>query len=77
MIQQQFQNETVSEMAAKLEKIMRDFLFLSKKQENLKEKTSSLSRNSSRLKALTYNQQLIQDQLRQTTKQMIELLTVY
>ena len=73
MIQQQFQNETVSEMAAKLEKIMRDFLFLSKKQENLKEKTSSLSRNSSRLKAMTYNQQLIQDQLRQTTKQMIEL----
>ena len=50
MIQQQFQNETVSKMAAKLEKIMRDFLFLSKKQENLKEKTSLLSRNSSRLK---------------------------
>ena len=73
MIQQQFQNETVSEMAAKLEKIMRDFLFLSKKQENLKEKTSSLSRSSSRLKAMTYNQQLIQDQLRETTKQMIEL----
>ena len=36
MIQQQFQDETVSEMVAKLEKIMRDFLFLSKKQENLK-----------------------------------------
>ena len=52
---------------------MRDILFLSKKQENLKEKTSSLSRNSSRLKAMTHNQQLIQDQLRQTTKQMTEL----
>ncbi|MFL3013693.1 MAG: hypothetical protein ACJZ19_03890 [Candidatus Neomarinimicrobiota bacterium] len=73
MIQQQFQNETVSKMATKLEKIMRDFLFLSKKQENLKEKTSLLSRNSSRLKNMAYNQQLIQDQLRQTTEQMAEL----
>ncbi len=72
-IKQQFQNETVSEMAAKLEKIMRDYLFISKKQENLKERTSSLSRNSSQLKEMAYNQQLIQDQLRQTTKQMIEL----
>ena len=34
-IQQEFQNETVSEMAGKLEKVMRDILFLSKKQEKL------------------------------------------
>ena len=73
MIQNQFQNETVSEMAAKLEKIMRDYLFISKEQERLKESTSSLSRNSSQLKIMAYNQQLVQDQLRQTTKLMIEL----
>ena len=73
MIKNQFQNETVSEMATKLEKIMRDYLFISKKQENLKELTSTLSRNSSQLKVMAYNQQLIQDQLHQTTKQMIEL----
>ncbi len=73
MIQNQFQNETVSEMATKLEKIMRDYLFISKKQEKLKERTSSLSRNSSQLKIMAYNQQLVQDQLRQTTKLMIEL----
>ena len=73
MIKKQFQNETVSKMATKLEKIMRDFLFISKKQENLKERTSALSRNSSQLKEMAYEQQLVQDQLRQTTKQMIEL----
>ena len=60
-------------MAAKLEKIMRDYLFISKEQERLKESTSSLSRNSSQLKIMAYNQQLVQDQLRQTTKLMIEL----
>ena len=75
MIQQQFQNETVSKMAAKLEKIMRDFLFLSKKQENLKEKTSLLSRNSSRLKNMAYNQQLIQDQLRQKATLFVKMLS--
>ena len=54
--QNQFQNETVSEMAAKLEKIMRDYLFISKEQERLKEITSSLSRNSSQLKIMASNQ---------------------
>ena len=73
MIQKEFQNETVSEMAAKLEKIMRDIIYLSKIQENLKNNTESLSRNSSRLKTMTYKQQLLQDQLRQATKQMVEL----
>ena len=33
MIQNQFQNETVSENGSKLEKIMRDYLFISKEQE--------------------------------------------
>ena len=63
MIQNQFQNETVSEMAAKLEKIMRDYLFISKEQERLKESTSSLSRNSSQLKIMAYNKQLVQEVL--------------
>ena len=72
-IQQDFKNETVSVMAGKLEKIMRDILFLSKKQEQLREKTLSLSRNSSQLKGMAYKQQIIQDQLNQTVSQMITL----
>ena len=72
-IQQEFQNETVSEMAGKLEKIMRDILFLSKNQEQLRLKTLSLSRNSSQLKEMAYKQQIIQDQLNQTINQMVDL----
>ena len=72
-IQQEFQNETVSEMAGKLEKIMRDVLFLSKNQEQLRLKTLSLSRNSSQLKEMAYKQQIIQDQLNQTIQQMVDL----
>tara|TARA_Y100000741_G_scaffold345374_1_gene310754 strand:- start:392 stop:3808 length:3417 start_codon:yes stop_codon:yes gene_type:complete len=72
-IQQEFQNETVSEMAHKLEKIMRDILFLSKEQEQLREETLSLSRNSSMLKEMANKQQTIQDQLSQTINQMIDL----
>ena len=72
-IQQEFQNETVSEMAGKLEKIMRDILFLSKNQERLRLKTLSLSRNSSQLKEMAYKQQIIQDQLNQTINQMVNL----
>ena len=72
-IQQEFQNETVSEMAEKLEKIMRDILFLSKEQEQLREETLSLSRNSSMLKEMANKQQIIQDQLNQTINQMIDL----
>ncbi len=72
-IQQEFQNETVSEMAKKLEKIMRDILFLSKEQEQLQEETFSLSRNSSMLKNMANKQQIIQDQLNRTINQMIDL----
>ncbi len=72
-IQQEFQNETVSEMAEKLEKIMRDVLFLSKEQEKLREETASLSRNSSMLKETANKQQIIQDQLNRTINQIIEL----
>jgi len=72
-IQKEFENETVSEMAGKLEKIMRDVLFLSKEQEQLREETLSLSRNSSLLKEMANKQQIIQDQLNQTIKQMIDL----
>ena len=72
-IQKEFENETVAEMAEKLEKIMRDVLFLSKEQEKLREETLSLSRNSSMLKAMATKQQIIQDQLNQTIKQMIDL----
>ncbi len=72
-IQQKFQNETVSQMAGKLEKIMRDILFLSKNQEQLRLKTLSLSKNSSQLKEMAYKQQIIQDQLNQTINQMVDL----
>ena len=72
-IQKEFQNETVSEMVEKLEKIMRDILYLSKKQEHLRSETLSLSKNSSRLKVMAYEQQIIQDQLNQTFNQMIDV----
>ena len=72
-IQQEFENETVSEMAKKLEKILRDILFISKKQEKIREETLSLSRNSSMLKDMANKQQIIQDQLNQTINQMIDL----
>ena len=72
-IQKEFKNETVSEMAEKLEKVMRDILFLSKKQEQLRQETMSLSRNSSMLKEMANKQQIIQDQLNNTINQMIDL----
>ena len=72
-IQKSFQKETVNEMAVKLEKIMRDLLFLSKKQESLKQQTIGLSRNSSKLKDLAYQQQILQDQLKKITNQILNI----
>jgi len=69
-IHNDFQKETVSKMARKLEKTMRDILVLSKKQESLRNETTRLSRNSSQVKTLAYQQQVIQNQLNQITKRM-------
>ena len=47
-IQQQFQQETVAEKTEKFEKLMRDILFLSKQEEELRSDVKSASRTSPR-----------------------------
>ena len=72
-IQQQFQQETVTEMTEKFEKLMRDILFLSKQEEELRSDVKSVSRTSPRLRDMAAQQQLLQDQLKQIMNQMMDL----
>ena len=72
-IQQQFQQETVAEMTEKFEKLMRDILFLSKQEEELRSDVKSASRTSPRLRNMAAKQQLLQDQLKQIMNQMMDL----
>jgi len=72
-IQDQFEMESVAEMTEKFQALMRDVLYLSKKQENLSQNTKSISRTSHRLRELTAEQQVLQDQLKQIMNQMMEL----
>ena len=70
-IKQQFQQETVVEMTEKFEKLMRDILFLSKQEEELRSDVKSASRTSPRLRNMAAKQQLLQDQLKQIMTQHI------
>ena len=72
-IKQQFQQETVVEMTEKFEKLMRDILFLSKQEEELRSDVKSASRTSPRLRNMAAKQQLLQDQLKQIMNQMMDL----
>ena len=72
-IRQQFKNESVSEMVEKIQVIMTNALYLSSKEEKLKQKVNSASRNSPRLRRFATEQQLIQDQLKSLIEQMMSL----
>ena len=72
-IQQQFQQETVAEMTEKFEKLMRDILFLSKQEEQLRSDVKSASRTSPRLRDMAAQQQMLQDQLKKIMNQMMDL----
>ena len=72
-IQNQFRMESVAQMTEKFQVMMQDVLYLSKKQENLTQEVKGTSRTSHRLRDLTAQQQLLQDQLRQIMNQMMEL----
>lgn len=72
-IQNQFRMESVAQMTEKFQAMMQDVLYLSKKQENLTQEVKDISRTSHRLRELTAQQQLLQDQLRQIMNQMMEL----
>ena len=72
-IRQQFKQESVSEMAGKIQALMTSALYLSSQEEKLKQKVDSASRNSPRLRKFATEQQLIQDQLKLLMKQMMAL----
>ena len=72
-IQQQFQQETASEMAGEFQSIMHDILTLSKSQESLRETTSGMPRNSPRIKDLAVHQQMLSDQLTQVMSSIMDL----
>ena len=72
-IQQQFQQETASEMAGEFQSIMQDILTLSKSQESLHETTSGIPRNSPRIKDLAVHQQMLSDQLTQVMSALMDL----
>ena len=71
--QQNFQQQTVSEMAEQFQKIMSDILYLSSQEEHLRSEVKQVPRNSPRLRELAQRQQLLQDQLQSISKQMLEL----
>ena len=72
-IQQQFQQETIEEMTEKFQKLMKDMLYLSSQEEQLKNKVDQTNRNSPRLKEFAAQQQILQDQLQTITNQMVQL----
>ncbi len=72
-LQQEFQNSSTAEMAERFRAVMRDLLTISKSQENLQSTTAGLSRNSPRLGEAAGQQQMLQDQLRQTMAGLMDL----
>ena len=69
----QFKQETVSEMVSKFQKIMRDVLYLSTQEEELKILTENLPSNSPRLRDLAGKQQILQDQLKSIINNLLKL----
>ena len=72
-IQMNFKQQEVQKMLEKFQNILQDILYLSSKEETLKDNTSILKRNSSRLREFAQRQQLLQDQLNSITDQLIKL----
>ncbi len=72
-IRQEFQQETVSEMVEKFQQTIRDLLYLSSQEEQLKTNLKTTSRNSPRLRDFAVQQQVLQDQLKSIMEQMMDL----
>jgi len=72
-IQENFRNETASEMAEKLKQIMRKALVVSKIQEELIKSSQNIPRNSPRFRGLAARQQMIQKQMTTLTQDLTDL----
>ena len=72
-LKQQFQQETVSEMVEKFQETIRDLLYLSSQEEQLKTNVKTTSRNSPRLRDFAVQQQVLQDQLKSIMSQMMDM----
>ncbi len=72
-LEQNFQQETISEMTEKFQALMQDILYLSSQEEQLKSEVNQSSRNSPRLREFAGRQQLLQDQLQSIANEMIKL----
>ena len=68
-----FQKETTNDMSKKFRSILRDILTLSKSQETLKQDTENTPQNSPNMRSLAQRQQIIQDQLKKTMQNFIQL----
>ncbi|MBH31081.1 MAG: hypothetical protein CMG71_03715 [Candidatus Marinimicrobia bacterium] len=73
IIAEKFSSETAVAMAERFEKILRNTLFISKEQEQLRLDTSDLSRNSPRLGQMASRQQMLRDQLSQLISILMSL----
>lgn len=72
-VQEDFRSETAGAMAADLKKIMRKALVVSKRQEDLLNRSRNIPRNSPRYRDLAADQQVIQKQLMTITTFLLEL----
>ncbi|MEE2876786.1 MAG: DUF4175 family protein [Candidatus Neomarinimicrobiota bacterium] len=72
-IAKEFRSETAGAMAKRFEKILRNTLFISKEQEQLRLDTSDLPRNSPRLGQMASRQQILRDQLSQLIANLMSL----
>ena len=69
----EFQKETTQDMAQKFRAILRDMISLSKGQESLENETEEIPRNSPGLSNLANEQQVLQNQLKQTMNNAMSL----
>ena len=69
----EFQKETTQDMAQKFRAILRDMISLSKGQESLENDTEEIPRNSPGLSNLANEQQVLQNQLKQTMNNTMSL----
>ncbi len=72
-IQQGFNQQEIEELMEKFQMLLQDMIYLSSQEEQLKEDTKILSRNSPRLREYAQRQQLLQDQLKSITQTMSNL----
>ena len=72
-ISESFRTQTADAMAERFEKVLRNTLFISKEQEQLRADTRNLPRNSPRLGQMASRQQMLRDQLSQLISSLMIL----